>query len=82
MGLFDWFSNDDDILETQLSSKYKVKDLCITSTGIKNIPPKEYLPNLLDLAATLEKIFTRIGPFYVTSAFRTTEVQEQLKSEA
>ena len=58
---------------TRLSTHYTVGDLIKTSTGIPNMPPESYLPNLRALANVLE-LLRQIDTFTIVSGFRSPAV--------
>lgn len=61
--------------EMKLYGPYKLKDLCVTSTGLPNLPSnKTELDNLIWLAKVLDQLSQSIGPFNVISAFRSYDV--------
>lgn len=68
----------------KLSSKYNVGDLTVTTKilALPNLPTQKYeLENLKLLAAFLEKIEAKVGPFVIISGYRTGELQQALKAQ-
>ncbi len=71
-----------------LWGNYKLKDLCITNTGLPNLPvgipgmisEEDIFNNLQKLAALLTDLARDVGPFHLLSAYRTPEVQAALAS--
>lgn len=62
-------------MEQVLYGKYRLKDLCITNTGIDNTPTEEqHVNNLRWLAIVLTELEASIGPFTILSAYRTRSV--------
>lgn len=47
--------------------------------GILNLPPMSYLPRLENLSRVLTRIWDEIGPFALTSGYRTPELQAALR---
>jgi hypothetical protein len=64
--------------DTPLSKSFTVKDLIITQTGIDNFPDFQYKKNLIRLAALLEEVKDKIGPFHILSAFRNAAVNAKV----
>lgn len=58
----------------QLSPRFQLSDFTKTSTGYSNDPSPSAIQNLTDLAEFLEKVYDQIGPFTVSSAYRSPEV--------
>lgn len=66
-------------LDEQLSPKYKLRDLIVTSTGVPNIPDQDYLvDNLKILADVLESLGSLIGPLVILSAYRSPALQQAI----
>lgn len=62
-----------------LHGKYKLKDLCITNTGLDNTPTEDlHVNNLRWLAVVLSELEPSLGPFTVLSAYRTREVNNKV----
>jgi len=67
--------------DTQLSAKYRIRDLNVTNQALSqpNLPSSGAdLQNLKYLADQLEKLEYYIGPFQIKSGFRTHELQLKL----
>lgn len=64
-------------------TRFSVNDLVFSSTalkqGILNLPPVDMLPQITNLAHVLQKIWDKIGPFELESAYRTPELQAALR---
>lgn len=65
-----------------LNSRYKVKDLTVTQTGIDNKMPEKYLGGAKSLANVLDLIYREVGPFYIDSAFRSEAVNAKVGGES
>lgn len=63
-------------MATQLSKYFTLEDLTTTSTGIDNTPDFQSRANLQRLALLLDFIYDQIGPFRVTSGYRSPAVNE------
>jgi hypothetical protein len=64
-----------------LFGPYNLSDLCVTQTGLPNLPQDlTTFNNLQSLAALLSGLTTDVGPFTVLSGFRTPAVQAALAS--
>lgn len=55
----------------QLSKYFTLGDLTTTTHNVDNTPDVQSLANLQKLAALLDQIYDTIGPFTVTSAYRS-----------
>lgn len=75
--LFDWLDDRVDP-DTQLSSKYQVKDLIVTSYDVDNRPDEEHLDSLKKLAKALEKTESKLGTVTIASGFRSQELNDQI----
>jgi len=83
-GFFDFFTEDTytesniNLMDPNeiLSPSYSVKDLIPTNTGANNQPPRSMEQSLKKLADVLEKIKSQIGPFNISSAYRSPAVNE------
>lgn len=67
--------------ELQLTPRFKLKDLIVTEQklSLPNLPSTDIeLDNLYRLASYLEDLWTNIGPFRISSAYRTKELQQRL----
>lgn len=64
----------------QLSKRFTLESLSKTSTGVTNTPNQAVIVELTKLAYILDEIYDTIGPFTITSAYRSQETQEALKS--
>lgn len=62
--------------DEKLSMSFSVKDFSTTSTGLFNLPPRSMQYKLKQLAALMEEVYTKIGPFNIASAYRSDEVNE------
>lgn len=60
--------------DLKISQKYTLADLTPTSTGIENNPSENELESIKKLAAVLEKIESKLGPFRIPSAYRNSAV--------
>lgn len=60
----------------QLSKHFSLEDLTTTSTGLTNTPTVFAQSNLRELALLLDQIYEQIGPFRVSSAYRSGEVND------
>lgn len=58
----------------QLSPRFQLSDFTKTSTGYSNTPTPDAVENLTDLARLLEDVYNQIGPFSISSAYRSPEV--------
>jgi hypothetical protein len=67
-------------LSDHLSPRFTLQDLTVTSAKLPNFPDAAALANLKKLAALLELLYSRIGPFKIISAYRSPEVQAWIKS--
>jgi hypothetical protein len=63
-----------------LTPHFTQADLTQTSTGKPNVPTKQDQIYLQKLANVLEELYTKIGPFKVTSGYRSQAVQNSLIS--
>lgn len=61
-----------------LSNSFTLERLTFSETatrkGISNVPTPEQIANLVDLAATLERVQDLVGPIHVNSAFRSRKL--------
>lgn len=61
----------------QLTTHFKLSELCITETGMDNIPPDSILPRIKWTAGKLEEIRACYNkPIYVTSCYRSPKVNK------
>lgn len=74
------YSADYDI-DQNLTENYTVRDLMVTNHNVYNVPPKNKLTNLTNLADALEMLNKEIGPFEINSAYRSPELQAVLRGE-
>jgi len=64
-----------------LFGPYTLANLCVTQTGLYNIPQDQTtFNNLQSLAALLSGLTTDVGPFTILSGYRTPAVQAALAS--
>ena len=69
-------------LGEQLSPSFTMADLTITNHAVDNRPTlQSEHDNLVRLAEMLERLQADVGPFTILSAFRSTALQEMLRSE-
>ncbi len=68
--------------DMQISKHFTLRDLCVTSTGVENIPDDAAIANLTRLGAVLDQIWDKIGHFTIASAFRSQAVQNAIKGGA
>lgn len=62
---------------TQLSPHFTLDELCITGTGLPNVPNKTELENLTYLASQLELVRALFdAPIHVSSGFRCSAVNK------
>lgn len=61
-----------------LSNSFTLEQLTFSETatrkGISNVPTPEQIANLVDLAACLERVRELLGPFHISSAFRSAKL--------
>lgn len=62
----------------QLSKHFTLEDLTVTNTGLDNTPTSDARNNLQKLALLLDIIYDQIGPFSVTSAYRSDAVNNSI----
>lgn len=79
MGLFWSDTLDPDLI---LSKRYKVRDLTVTNTGLDNDPPEALESTLRKFAGVLDNIYDRIGPFNISSAYRSSEVNDAVNGSS
>jgi hypothetical protein len=63
-------------MNMQLSKYFTLEDLTTTSQNADNTPDAMSLGNLQNLAVLLDQIYDTIGPFHVTSGYRSPAVNE------
>lgn len=59
-------------------SYFPISELTKTNTGLPNIPESNALPNLSALAILLADVYEQIGPFTITSAYRSSAVNSKV----
>lgn len=68
-------------MNEQISRHFKLKDLCVTQTGIDNTPDQtsyNYLKNTM--APALDELYDYIGPFKVISCYRNPQIQDKVET--
>lgn len=68
-------------MTTQITEHFSLEELTHSDTaiakGIDNTPPKEDLPNLVDVAVGLEKVRLLLGvPMHINSGYRSPELND------
>lgn len=65
----------------QISRYFKLKDLCVTQTGIDNTPDQTaYNYIKFTMAPALDELYDYIGPFKVISCFRNPQIQDKVET--
>lgn len=72
------------IPDQQLSKYFTLSDLTISDSypNIDNTPNATQLANLTALAATLDNLYDNLGPFMVTSGFRSPALNQAISSSS
>jgi hypothetical protein len=60
--------------DQKVSKYFTLGQLTRTDTGLPNVPNDEEIANLTSLAQLLDIVYDEIGPFWIASAFRSSEV--------
>lgn len=69
-------------MATQITKHFTLEDFTKTSIkGVNNTPDSVQLQNIRRLADMLEEIFNKVGPFTITSGFRSKELNSKLAGE-